>query len=204
MEGLAAEMNAVGSDSNALRQQENLRRFFGGTTATDPTKAIGKALAGCQFTVQQSMANHRKWSNAGKNYQDRLKISGSGLGSVNARYAELGVQSAMVRLLGYVESRPVAGHTFTEEQLMDQSGTVEKAIFTSKRKEDWLVGELCWQDALIRGMVACVEGDQDLVHGFLEGLSVDQLEPYLEALQTVNNHTQLRLLIHAPPGSGKT
>ena len=204
MEGLAAEMNAVGSDSNALRQQENLRRFFGGTTATDPTKAIGKVLAGCQFTVQQSMANHRKWSNAGKNYQDRLKISGSGLGSVNARYAELGVQSAMVRLLGYVESRPVAGHTFTEEQLMDQSGTVEKAIFTSKRKEDWLVGELCWQDALIRGMVACVEGDQDLVHGFLEGLSVDQLEPYLEALQTVNNHTQLRLLIHAPPGSGKT
>jgi hypothetical protein len=205
MDRLLAEMDEGGVDPDTVRQQDNLERLFGRIGDVEAsTDAIDKMLPKNNLSVAASKANYLKWQAAGKNFKDRLEVDGDGTASANMRYVETVVQSTMVELMHHVKSTENVGHVFAEHQMANCGMAVSILISQSKNKNNWSTGDRCWQDVFIREMVRLVGNSEEMVHGFLEGLSVDQLEPYMEAIQTVNADKTLRLLIHAPPGSGKT
>jgi len=205
MDRLLAEMDEGGVDPDTVRQQDNLERLFGRIGDEEAsTDAIDKMLSKNNLSVAASKANYLKWQAAGKNFKDRLEVDGDGTASANMRYTETVVQSTMEKLMHHVESTENVGHVFAENQMANCGMAVSILISQSKNKINWSTGDRCWQDVFIREMVRLVGNSEEMVHGFLEGLSVDQLEPYMEAIQTVNADKTLRLLIHAPPGSGKT
>ena len=204
MDRLLAELDAAAADPDTLRQRQNLEDIFGVEGQQAGGKAIDALLKKNELNEPASRANYQRWQAAGQNFRDRLAVDGPGTASANMRYTEAWVQSTMVALVQHVASTEGARHTFTDHQLAHCGATVGGLVSSSKDRDHWLGGDRCWQDVFIRAMVGFVGGVEELVHGFLEGLSLDQLTPYMEAIQTVTSGKALRLLIHAPPGSGKT
>jgi SpoVK/Ycf46/Vps4 family AAA+-type ATPase len=147
------------------------------------------------------------------------------LGSASNRHGTETVKKAVVKFLEYVVSEDM-GHGFPDGDLETGAlaSTVDLLVMDAKNnKEQWLDTCKCWQDDVVdqlKKMLVNQDQDQlnqdqdqlnqdqdqleDTVHGFLEGLSLDQLQPYLDAVATVRNGEPLNLLIHAPPGCGKT
>ena len=216
MDGLVASMEK-GYDP-ALRRQENLLNALFDTTgveaddgATDDLASVNKFLAHNSLSIKEADTNLQQWKKKDRDYAGLSPAAEAGPGSSNSRHTTATVEKALVKLLEYVVAENMQ-HTFQTADLEPSAlvATAERLVRDVKSNEDgWSGAYQCWQDALV-GQVKSMLLNQDhnrtedLVHGFLEGLSSDQLKPYLDSVATVRGGGLLRLLIHAPPGCGKT
>jgi|TARA_B110000091_G_scaffold214147_1_gene266025 hypothetical protein len=159
-----------------------------------------------RLNVTESDANYKRWKESARKFDAVDVASGRAGGrSVNQRYTSDVVTVSLQRMLEYLQSTNTA-HSFSPWELESEAACLAAAekLVRVARNSSLLEGCVCWQDTLIQTVTAMVDGKENLVHGFLEGLSKDQLVPYLNAVHAVQHGQALKLLIHAPPGCGKT
>ena len=211
MDVLVARMHK-GQDVTMQRLEGNLDVLFGSSVVeaqedTTESVVVNGFLRDNLLNRQQADANIKTWIKKGKEYA-KLPASNEGAsGSASNRYGTETVKKAVVKYLEYVVSKDM-GHDFSEGDLETGdpiASTVDRLVMDAKKNTGTCE---CWQDAVINQLKILVDQDQDqledAVHGFLENLSLDQLQPYMEAITTVRNREPLKLFIHAPPGCGKT
>ena len=227
MDGLVASMQR-GQDVTMQRLEEKLDELFPSyvVEAQDDTTepvVVNSFLPDNLLNIKQADANIKIWKDRGKDYAELPASTEGVLGSASNRHGTETVKKAVVKFLEYVVSEDM-GHGFPDGDLETGvlASTVNRLVMGAKNnKEQWLDTCKCWQDDVVdqlKRMLVNQDQDQlnqdqlnqdqdqieDTVHGFLEGLSLDQLQPYLDAVATVRNGEPLNLLIHAPPGCGKT
>lgn len=215
MDQLIATMHC--EQNPALEKQENdLFHLFGGheIEAQDGTADhvdVESFLSHNSLSIKEANANFAAWKKLDRDKTILLASNKGEPGSASSRYTTKTVATAVARFLSYVVTKGMR-HNFGHRDL--DADVIESTVtclvqHAKDDKNQWLQTCKCWQDAVVdRLKNMFVDQDQDriedMVHGFLEELSLDQLQPYMDAIATVRNGDPLRLIIHAPPGCGKT
>ena len=215
MDELVASMEK-GHDPSMQRQENMLCALFdtAGVDADDGTTdsaGVNGFLTHNSLSVTQANTNLQQWKKRDRDYAGLSADAEAGPGSSNSRHSTATVEKALVKLLEYVVAEGME-HSLQAVDLESSAlvATAARLVQDAKGSEgEWQGTYRCWQDALVgqvKGLLSNQDHNrtEDLVHGFLEGLSSDQLKPYLDSVATVRSGGLLRLLIHAPPGCGKT
>tara|TARA_B110000090_G_scaffold33354_1_gene35817 strand:- start:2797 stop:4752 length:1956 start_codon:yes stop_codon:yes gene_type:complete len=215
MDELIATMQG-GQDPALEKQEKDLFSLFGdhkveAQNGTTDHVEVGRFLSHNSLSIKQATANFEGWKKLGRDHADLPVSSEGGSGSASSRYTTKTVATAVAKFLSYVVSKGME-HNFKSSDLNTDvlETTVQRLVQHARNNKDqWLETCECWQDAVVdqlKKMLVNQDQDhvEDMVHGFLEALSLDQLQPYMDAIATVRNGKPLRLIIHAPPGCGKT
>jgi len=215
MDELIATMQG-GQDPALEKQEKDLFSLFGdhkveAQNGTTDHVEVGRFLSHNSLSIKQATANFEGWKKLGRDHADLPVSSEGGSGSASSRYTTKTVATAVAKFLSYVVSKGME-HNFKSSDLNTDvlETTVQRLVEHARNNKDqWLETCECWQDAVVdqlKKMLVNQDQDhvEDMVHGFLEALSLDQLQPYMDAIATVRNGKPLRLIIHAPPGCGKT
>jgi hypothetical protein len=169
------------------------------------SRSVFKMLKCNELNVAKSDANYKRWKESAQKFEGDAAREGTGNASVNQRYTKGKAVVSMQKLLAHLESTGAVNSFLPRELESDATRrTTAETLVRTANNSVRPRGCMCWQDVLVHQVAEKVDGKENLVHGFLEGLSKDQLIPYLNAVSTVQQGEALKLLIHAPPGCGKT
>jgi hypothetical protein len=169
------------------------------------SRSVFKMLKCNELNVAKSDANYKRWKESAQKFEGDAAREGTGNASVNQRYTKGKAVVSMQKLLAHLASTGAVNSFLPRELESDATRrTTAETLVRTANNSVQPPGCMCWQDVLVHQVARKVDGKENLVHGFLEGLSKDQLIPYLNAVSTVQQGEALKLLIHAPPGCGKT